>query len=353
MKTGRQIAAFLAGTLTISMLSACGTSGEKRYEASFLELFDTASVVVGYAKSEEDFTKYSQKVYDELKVYNELFDIYNNYEGINNMKTINDNAGIKPVKVDKKIIDLLSFSKEMCEKTDGKVNVAFGTVLSVWHDHREEGLNNPDRATLPDYEELKERNEHTNIKDMIIDENASTVYLQDPEMSLDVGAIAKGYSVEKVSQFIQKEGLKNGMISVGGNVKTFGEKYDKKGKRVPWAVGIQNPDTSSDKKSLYDLKLSGYSLVTSGIYERYYTVDGKQYHHIINPETLMPAAYFTSVSIVCKDSGMADALSTAVFNIPYDEGSRKIEELEDVEALWVFPDGTMKQSSGFEKWCYL
>lgn len=188
---------------------------------------------------------------------------------------------------------------------------------------------------------------------MIIDENASTVYLQDPNMSLDVGAIAKGYAVEKVSQFIQKEGLKDGMISVGGNVRTFGEKYDERGKQVPWTVGIQNPDTSSDKKSLYDLRLSGYSLVTSGVYERYYIVDGKRYHHIIDPQTLMPAAYFTSVSIVCKNSGMADALSTAVFNTSYKEGSKMIEGMKDVEALWVFPDGTMKYSGGFEKWCDL
>lgn len=353
MKMGRRTAAFLAGVLTVSMLLSCSGPGEKRYEASFLELFDTASVVVGYAKSEDDFTKYSQKVYDELKVYNELFDIYNDYDGINNIKTINDNAGIKPVKVDKKIIDLLSFSEEMYEKTDGKVNVAFGAVLSLWHDHREAGLNNPDRATLPDYEELKKQNEHTNIEDMIIDKNASTVYLQDGSMSLDVGAIAKGYAVEQVSLFIQKEGMKNGMISVGGNVRTFGEKYDEKGKRVPWTVGIQNPDTSSDRKSLYDLHLSGYSLVTSGVYERYYVVDGKHYHHIIDPETLMPAKYFLSISIVCKDSGMADALSTAVFNMPYEEGSKMVEGLKGVEALWVFPDSTMKYSSGFEKWCGL
>lgn len=89
-------------------------------------------------------------------------------------------------------------------------------------------------------------------------------------------------------------------------------------------------------------------MVTSGIYERYYTVNGQQYHHIIDPETLMPSAYFVSVSIVCQDSGLADALSTAVFNMPYDQGSELIEKLEGVEAMWVLYDGTEKYSTGFQ-----
>ncbi|MGC4019849.1 MAG: FAD:protein FMN transferase [Muricomes sp.] len=350
IKIGRKIIVLLTGILTVMTLSSCALTREKRYESSFLELFDTVSVIVGYAKDEDEFTKYSQMIYDELEVYNKLFDIYNDYDGINNIKTINDNAGIAPVKVDKKIIDLLTFSKRMCDETDGKVNIAFGAVLSLWHDCREAGLADPEKAVLPNYEELKERNKHTDINDMIIDEKASTVYLKDPEMSLDVGAIAKGYAVEKAALFAQDAGFKNGMISVGGNVRTFGEKYDETGKKVPWSVGIQNPDLSSKDKVLYDLNLSGYSLVTSGVYERYYTVNGKQYHHIIDPETLMPTEYFLSVSIVCVDSGMADALSTAVFNVPYEEGKKMVEELDGVEALWVFPDHTMKYSSGFEKW---
>lgn len=351
MKLSRTMASILAGFIILSSLPACSGHTKKRYEASFLELFDTVSVIVGYTENKDVFTRYSQMAYDELEVYNKLFDIYNDYDGVNNIKTINDNAGIKPVKVDQKILDLLSFSEEMNQKTDGKVNIAFGDVLSLWHEHRTAGSSDPESATLPDYEELKARNLHINIDDMIIDEKASTVYLKDPEISLDVGAIAKGYAVERTAVTLQKAGFENGSISVGGNVRTIGSKLDEKGKEIPWSVGIQNPDLSSEDKTLYILHLSGESLVTSGVYERYYTVDGKQYHHIIDPETLMPAEYFLSVSIVCKDSGMADALSTAIFNMPYEEGSKLIEGLDGVEALWVFPDNRTKYSSGFEKWC--
>ncbi|PKM73079.1 MAG: FAD:protein FMN transferase [Firmicutes bacterium HGW-Firmicutes-16] len=337
--------------LTIAMsitMTACSVRAEKRYKASFLNLFDTVTEIVGFSESEVKFSEYSQIIYDNLNEYNRLYDIYHNYEGLNNLKTINDNAGIKPVKVDRKIIDLLLFSKKMYELTDGNVNIALGSVLSLWHEHRIAGLEEPMSATLPEYEELLKRAQHTDINRILIDEKASEVFLEDPEMRLDVGAVAKGYAVEKTAHAIEKAGFVNGMISVGGNIRTLGSKYDEKGKKTPWSVGIQNPDFNSTKKTLHVLNLSEGSLVTSGIYERYYIVDGKQYHHIIDPKTLRPAEYFVFVSIVCQDSGMADALSTAVFNMPFEEGAELIKKLDGVEAMWEFHDGTKMYSSGFK-----
>lgn len=344
----RKITSTLLLTALLFTMTDCSANSEKRYKASFLKLFDTVTEIVGFAESEEKFSEYSQMVYDYLYEYNRLYDIYNDYDGLNNLKTINDNAGVKPVKVDRKIIDLLLFSKEAYEMTNGKVNIEFGAVLSLWHEHRIAGLDDPSSATLPDYEELQKRALHTDISKMVIDEEASTVFLEDSEMSLDVGAIAKGYAVEKTAQAMKDAGFANGMISVGGNVKTLGSKFDENGEEAPWGVGIQNPDVNSSKTTLHILKLSDCSLVSSGVYERYYTVDGKQYHHIIDPETLMPAEYFVSVSIVCPDSGLADALSTAVFNMPYEEGVELVENLDDVEAMWVFHDGTKMYSSGFK-----
>ena len=98
------------------------------------------------------------------------------------------------------------------------------------------------------------------------------------------------------------------------------------------------------------MALTDATLVTSGIYERFYIVDGKQYHHIIDPETLFPSEYFASVTILCENSGMADALSTAVFNMSFEEGKALVERLNNTEALWVFTDGTVKSSSGFENY---
>jgi len=330
-------------------LTACGTTKKERYEATFLQLFDTVTTIVGYTKNKEEFTEYAQVIYDNLKEYHELYDIYNNYEGINNIKTINDNAGVKPVKVDQRIIDLLTFSKEAYLLTAGKVNVAFGAVLSIWHDYRTEGIDDPDNAKLPPMELLQEKEKHTDINKLIINEEESTVYLEDSQMRLDVGAIAKGYSTEKVANIALQNGFTSGTLSVGGNVRALGAKADSGN---AWNIGIQNPNLESEETNLYILSLTDLSLVTSGVYERYYTVDNKQYHHIIDPKTLMPSEYFTSVSIVCKDSGMADALSTSVFNMSYEQGLKLIESLPDTEALWVFKNGEMKYSTNFEKFIH-
>lgn len=338
--------------LMISMvfgLVACNKSNENYYEESYLELFNTVTTIIGYNNNKDEFANHAQMLYDKLKEYHELYDIYHNYEGINNIKTINDNAGISSVKVDSKIIDLLKISKDAYKLTSGKINIAFGAVLRVWHQYRTEGLKDPDNAMLPPMDVLKERAQHTNINDLIIDEKESTVYLRDPQMSLDVGAIAKGYATEMVSEYATDIGFTNGTISVGGNVRTIGSKLVNNNKDGYWSVGIQNPDLESNNKNLYILNLKDCSLVTSGIYERYYTVNGKQYHHIIDPDTLMPSTYFLSVSIVCRDSGMADVLSTSVFNMPFKEGLKLIESLKNTQALWIFHDGTMKYSSGFEK----
>ena len=370
------IAVLLLIIITISTTACSNIKKPQRYQAQFLELFDTVTTIIGYAPKEEEFSKFSQSVYDDLKEYHQLFDIYHDYEGINNIKTINDNAGIAPVKVDPKIIEMLKFSKEAYELSNGKINIAFGAVLSVWHDYREEGTNDPEAAKLPPMELLKEKAQHIDINKMIIDEKASTVYLEDSQMRLDVGAIAKGYATEKVVDQVIADGYYNALISVGGNVRAIGYKElsitdatyaerttptgsgttdqasdsslkEKSAALVPWSVGIQNPDLESEEQYLDILNIENLSLVSSGDYERYYTVDGKRYCHIIDPSTLMPATYFREVSIVTENSGLADALSTTLFNMPYEEGLRLIEDLPDTEALWVFTDGTMKSSSGF------
>lgn len=325
--------------------TACGTKKISRYEAEFLLLFDTLTKIVAYTDSKEEFTRYSQLIYDNLKRYHELYDIYNNYDGINNIKTINDNAGIAPIKVDKEIIDLLLFAKDWCKKTEGKKNVALGAVLKIWHDYRTAGVEDPENAELPPMDKLKAAAKHTDINKVIINEAESTVFLDDPDMSLDVGAFAKGYAVEKVSQIAIENGFTSGLISVGGNIRAIGSKGEN---NKPWNVGIQNPDMDSEQSELHIVNLTDLSLVTSGIYERFYTVNGKNYHHIIDPDTLFPTENFTAVTIICKDSGMADALSAAVFNMPFEQGLKFIEDLPDTDALWVLNDGEMKYSSGFK-----
>ena len=322
------------------------TPKTERYEAQFMDVFDTVTEIIGYAESEEAFSEQVSELKAQFEYYNQLYDIYHTYDGINNIKTINDNAGKEPVKVDAEIINLLKMGKEAYEKTNGEVNIAYGSVLSLWHDYREAGMENPDQAEVPPMEELERRARHTDINDIIIDEETSTVYLADPEMSLDVGSIGKGYAVQKVAEYAKEHGMEHLLISGGGNICVVGAKEDGK----DWTVGIQNPDLDSDETYVQKVNLQDMSIVTSGNYQRYYEVDGKQYCHIIDKDTMVPAEHMASVSVIMKDSGEADAMSTALFNMEYEEGKKLVESMEGIEAMWIFNDGTIEYSSGFSKY---
>ena len=341
----KAISVFLVIAAAIN-LSACSARPEKtRYSKAYLEFFDTVTQIVGYDVDEETFTQNCEKVYSLLEEYHQLTDIYHSYEGVNNVRTINKNAGIEPVKVDEKLISLLEFSKEMCAATDGKCNIAMGSVLSIWHKYREAGISDPETAELPPMDALVEASDHCDIDKLIIDRDTGTVYLDDPEMSLDLGAAAKGYAVERAVQLLMDEGIESGYtLNIGGNVRTIGTKGD----GSDWAAGIQNPDTAdSEKPYIVRLKLNGMALVTSGNYQRYYEVDGVRYHHIIDPDTLMPLNNFDSVSILCADSGMADALSTALFNMTISDGRALLSKMDNIEAIWVLPDGSYECTDGF------
>lgn len=328
------------------LVSGCALKKAVRYDAQYFDLFDTVTVFTAYESSQQAFDGYSRMMYEEMETYHRLYDIYHDYEGIHNIKTINDNAGIRPVEVDEKIISLLEEAVRMYEETDGKVNVAMGSVLSLWHDCREEAARNPENARIPSREELQAAAKHMDIHDVVIDREASTVYLKDGEMSLDVGAVAKGYAVEMTCRKLEEAGLKSALLNVGGNVRAIGRKPDGAG----WAVGIQNPDLNSSQAYLHSVSLQDMALVTSGTYQRFFEADGVRYHHIINPDILAPWQEYESVTILCPDSGLADALSTAVFNMEAEEGAAFIEGMDGVEAMWIYGDGRENYSSGFRRY---
>ena len=334
----RLLSAVIAFALVLSGCAGTQENTRKQYTATFLTLFDTVTTVIGRADSQEAFEVTAQAVHDKLLVYHRLFDIYNDYDGIRNLKTVNDNAGIAPVQVDGTIIRLLQDCKEYYRITGGRVNVAMGSVLQLWHEARNDGLDDPANAYLPGADALAEAAKHTDPGCIVIDEAASTVYLSDPDMRLDVGAIAKGWAVEEVA----KDSPSGLLISVGGNVCATGPK-DEAG--TPWVVGIQNPDGGAYLHTVY---VTEGSVVTSGDYQRAYAVDGQIYHHIIDPDTLYPSGHWRSVTVVCSDSALADALSTALFLLPLEEG-KALLETQKAHAMWVDGDGNIYYSAEFNK----
>lgn len=318
-----------------------------RYSTVFLDSFDTVISLIGFAPSEEAFDAQAAAVHDLYLYLHKLFDNYNSYEdeGIVNVYTLNERAADGPVKVDPILFGLLTFSKNQYETARGQTNIAMGSVLRIWHDYREAGLDDPEHAQLPPMDALQAAAEHIDIGDLVLDADAMTVYFADPELKLDVGAVAKGYATEIVAQMLLSGDMPSFVISAGGNVRTGEPPLDG---RNAWGVGIQDPDgavfgTSDIVEALF---LANRSVVTSGDYQRFYEVDGKRYHHLIDPDTLMPGDAYRSVSIITVDSGYADLLSTAAFLMPYAESRAFIDSLEGVEAIWIFSDGEMAYTDG-------
>ena len=331
---------FAIGLIVSLLLTGCALPerGKQQHQATFLDLFDTVTTISGMTDSEENFRQQVGQIHDVLLRYHQLFDIYNDYPGFNNLKTVNDHAGIEPVQVDGDIIRLLLDCRNYDELTGHTVNVAMGSVLALWHEARTAGLDDPAHAALPDEEALKNAATHTDWAAVEIDEEAGTVYLADPALRLDVGAVAKGWAAQRAAEATPAGFL----ISVGGNVCATGPKDDS---GTPWVVGITDPDGGSDY--LHTLYNRDSAIVTSGDYQRYYVVDGETYHHIIDPATLYPARRYRSVTVICGDSGLADALSTALFILPRAEGEALAQNC-GAEAMWVDAEGSRFYTQGFQ-----
>lgn len=301
--------------------------------------FDTFFALQGIVAEEEEFNALFLQASDQFRHYNDLFDIYHTYENINNLKTINDNAGKEPVVVDEVILELLQEAKEFYAISNGRFDVTSGALLAIWHDYRERGIamnSEGEYGPLPKLEKLQEASTYKGWDYVEIDETNHTVFITDEHVSLDVGGIAKGFATEKVAQMLEEAGWHTGAVNAGGNNRTLGQKAD----GTAWRVGIQDP---SQAGSLLTVSMDGTcSFVTSGDYERYFVAeDEKQYHHIINPETLYPAEYFHSVSVITNNSGVADCLSTTLFTLSYEDGLQLIEAYrkahpdEILEVVWI------------------
>lgn len=336
-----------------------------RYQTTFYDTFDTVVSAIVYASSEEEANGYFKTIHKRYQELDHLYSSFKNYDGIVNVKSVNDQAGKGKVVVDEELYDLLRFSKEQYKKY-GETNIAFGAVTSIWQSYRDayevvpESERSADdealkkglpEAKLPTMEELQAANKHTNIDDIVLNDADHSVEIKDPELKIDVGAVAKGYATELIGEELRASGLETALISAGGNVKIIGSAPE--AERNSFGIGLQNPEAITGDSAAEDnmkdiIYTNDTSVVTSGDYQRYYIVNGKHYHHLIDPDTLMPADHFRSVTIVTKDSGLADFLSTTAFCLPYEKGRALIDSLDGVEAYWILEDGSTAFTDGLK-----
>jgi thiamine biosynthesis lipoprotein len=295
--------------LGLLFFSSCA-SEKQRFTAQRLGYFDSFVVFTGYAHSEEEFSHYAHILFERLDYLHKLYDIFNPHEGMNNLYTVNQQAGEAPVQVNSELLALLLAGIEAYHMTHGTVNIALGAVLQIWHEHRQQGLHNPEHAAIPPMEALSHAATLTNIQDILINIEEGTVFLQTAGMSLDVGSIAKGYTATLAMQAVTNAGMEAALLNIGGHILAHGTPPNKNG----WEVSIAHQNET--------LMFTDATLSVSGASERFYTAAGQRLGHIINPATLMPANIHTQVAVLHPCSWTADILSTALFILPKKEGQQ-------------------------------
>lgn len=306
----------------IFLLSGC-TKKEVEKNMFYMDTYINVKIYSENTKKANEALKEVDKIY---KKYQNLTNVYD--ENSTLYKINHNNSNDEYIKVDKEIYNMLELSNEWYKKSNKLFNVNIGNLLSIWKSHRDNDLG------LPTEEELNLEIYPLNIKDGKI---------KNENLYIDLGAVSKGYATEKVGEYLESKGLDYYLINAGGNIKV-GKNY----KRGYYNIAIENP---TDKTKNYAIvKGENISVVTSGGYERFFEVDGKRYHHIIDPTTLYPANNSLSTTIITHDSALADILSTTIFLMKPKEAIKLIDSLNDVEAIIYGNNNEIIKSKGFNKY---
>ena len=322
------------------LLSCAGCGGTHRYSVTFVDVFDTVTTFTAYARTRGEFDDLAERLHQQLLEDHRRFDIYREYPDMVNLCTLNRLAGTEAVEVDGRLMDLLLLSRSYYALSGGKLNIALGAVLDLWHEAREAAGADPDSAHPPDEARIREAAEHCHMEDLVLDTDTRTVRYLDPELRLDVGAVAKGWAQAKSMELLDQAGCGNCLLNMGGSVCCRGGRPD----GSPWTIGLEDPlDKGSPMRTF---SLSDSSAVTSGVDQRYFLADGVRYHHIIDPDTCSPGTLYTQVTVLLPDPSAADALSTALFLMEPEAGKALAAEI-GAEALWILPDGSLIRTDGF------
>jgi thiamine biosynthesis lipoprotein len=248
---------------------------------------------------------------------------------------INAAAGLEAVAAGPDTIGTLKRAVYFAELTGGAFDPTVGPLVKLW------GIGSGNER-IPGEDEIAAALSLVNWRDILIDEEAGTVFLRRPGMELDLGAIAKGYAADEAARIAAGAGIERALIDLGGNILVYGAKKD----GSPWRVGIQNP-LGGRGAYIGVAEVRDKTLVTSGVYERFFESGGRRYHHILSTRTGYPVdSGLLSVTVISGNSMDADALSTSLFALGYEKGRALAESLENTEAIFIFEDRSVRGAFG-------
>ncbi|PKM55824.1 MAG: thiamine biosynthesis protein ApbE [Firmicutes bacterium HGW-Firmicutes-3] len=316
----------------IFVLTSCGAIDNSASESITTYALDTVITINLYDEgSEAIFTRMTNRI-------NEIEALMSKHIEGSEVDLINQNAGIRPVVVSNDTYKVIKRALVYAKLSKGSFDPTVGPIVDLWGIGTEE-------AKVPSVEEITHKLKYVDYEAIILNEGNQSVYLSQTDMSIDLGAIAKGFVADELVLLLKNEGISKAIINLGGNVYAYGEKDNGDN----WKIAIQTPYDQRNINFGY-VEIKDQSVVTSGPYERYFEKDGKTYHHIFDANTGYPIDGETvSVTIVTQSSMDADALSTLLFTMNQRDGLDLIESIDGVECLYIDRDYEIRMSSGFEE----
>ncbi len=321
----KKITALLLGLALL--LTGCSGSGKERNLTYTDTLFDTVISVQILDAVDQDVLDGCEEL---CRKYDGLF---NQSDENSDIYQIN-HAGGAAVEVSEDTVKLIEKGLYYCELSDGVFDITIGAVTDLWDFTGEENK-------VPSDDELEKALQHVNYQ--MIKINGNTVTLSDPEGKLDIGAIGKGYIADRLKEYLAENGVTHALINLGGDVLALGSKLD----GSDFNIGIQEPFAETGEP-ITSVKISDQAVVTSGLYERYFEKDDKIYHHIISTSTGKPVENsLNSVTIITDSCLTADAISTWCFLIGYNAASKLVDQLNNVDAVFINKDNDILYSTNF------
>ena len=257
---------------------------------------------------------------EEIKRIEKLFTTFDESSQTN---LINRNAGVKPVKVDREVYDLIERSKKISALTQGAFDITYGSIdKRLWNFDKT-------MTSLPDAQTAKTLVRLINYRNVILDEKNCSVFLKEKGMRIGFGGIGKGYAAEKAKSLLQQKGVKSGIINAAGDLTAWGHQPNGK----PWTIGIADPNTT--KQAFSFLEITNTSIATSGNYEKFILIDGKKYSHTIDPKTGLPVRGIKSVTIICPNAEIADAMATPVMIMGIKTGLDMLNQMKGMAGIII------------------
>ena len=248
---------------------------------------------------------------------------------------VNRNAGLKPVKVDAEVIELVTRANKISKLTNGAFDISYASMDKIW---KFDGS----MKAMPTPEAIKKSVEKIGYQNIILNELDKTIFLKTVGMKLGLGGIGQGYIADKVKAVLQSKGCTSGIVNVSGDINTWGKQIDGK----LWSVGIINPMNKNKVFATFPLEDS--AVETSGSYEKFVIFNGIRYSHIIDPRTGYPATGIVSVSVFAKQTEIADAMATGIFVLGVDVGLDLVNQLKGIECIIVDDKGKIHTSKGID-----